>query len=110
VLFVIYINDLEIDLVSRIGKFADDTEMSKRVRNITDAEILREDLRKLDAWTNNWQMQFNKDKCVVMHVGRSNNQFEYRLGDTCLKSSTKEKDLGVLLILVWNFLNSVIQQ
>jgi Reverse transcriptase (RNA-dependent DNA polymerase) len=74
VLFIIYINDLETDLISKIGKFADDTKMSKCVNNLLDAEILSNDLRKLDEWAKNWQMQFNKDKCVVMHIGRLNNQ------------------------------------
>jgi ribonucleases P/MRP protein subunit RPP40 len=54
VLFIIYINDLENDLVSRVGKFADDTKMSKSVRCVQDAEILRDDLKKLDEWTQNW--------------------------------------------------------
>jgi hypothetical protein len=80
VLFIIYINDLENDLVSRIGKFADDTKMSKSVGCVQDADILRDDLRKLDEWAKNWQMQFNKDKCVVMHVGRSNSKFDYERG------------------------------
>jgi len=95
VLFIIYINDLETDLVSKIGKFADDTKMNKCVNTLQDAEILRDDLRKLDEWAKNWQMQFNKDKCVVMHIGRSNKQFEYKLGDDVLKASVKEKDLGI---------------
>jgi len=97
VLFLIYINDLETDLISKIGKFADDTKMSKSVCCLRDAEILRADLRKLDEWANNWQMQFNKDKCVVMHVGKSNEHFEYKLGDNILKTSAREKDLGVLV-------------
>ena len=34
VLFIIYINDLEINLVSKLGKFADDTKMSKSIKKI----------------------------------------------------------------------------
>lgn len=97
VLFIIYINDLENDLVSRVGKFADDTKMSKSVRCVQDAEILRDDLKKLDEWAQNWQMQFNKDKCVVMHVGRSNSKFDYELGGKLLNASAKEKDLGIIV-------------
>ena len=97
VLFVIYINDLEMDLVSKIGKFADDTKMCKNVRSEVDAEILRTDLKKLDEWAKNWQMEFNKDKCVVMHIGKANNQFQYMLGDNLLKKSTQERDLGIII-------------
>jgi len=67
ILFVIYINDLDSDLVSHIGKFADDTKMYKSVNCIADVEMLRNDLTRLDEWSREWQMQFNIDKCVVMH-------------------------------------------
>ena len=97
VLFIIYINDLETDLLSKIGKFADDTKMSKRVNSLLDAEVLRDDLRKLYEWARSWQMQFNKDKCVVMHIGRKNNKFEYKLGDTVLTKSVQERDLGIIV-------------
>lgn len=42
-LFVVYINDLDHGLISKIGKFADDTKMCKSVECLRDAEILRED-------------------------------------------------------------------
>jgi len=42
-------------------------------------------------------MQFNKDKCVVMHVGRSNEQADYQLGDQLLNTFLKEKDLGIIV-------------
>ena len=70
ILFVIYINDLDSDLVSKIGKFADDTKMYKNVNCTEDAEILRNDLSVLDEWSKKWQMQLNVEKCVVMHMGR----------------------------------------
>jgi len=97
VLFIIYINDLETDLLSKIGKFADDTKMSKCVNSLRDAEVLRDDLKKLYEWSRSWQMQFNKDKCVVMHIGRKNNKFEYKLGDTVLTKSVQERDLGIIV-------------
>jgi hypothetical protein len=97
VLFIIYINDLETDLISKIGKFADDTKMSKCVNSLRDAEVLRDDLKKLYEWSRSWQMQFNKDKCVVMHIGRKNNKFEYKLGDTVLTKSVQERDLGIIV-------------
>jgi len=96
-LFVIYINDLDVDMVSKICKFADDTKLNKCVNCLKDAEDLREDLRKLDEWASKWQMQFNKDKCTVMHLGKSNSQFEYMIGNDILKKTIKEKDLGVVI-------------
>ena len=72
--------------------------MCKCVNSVLDAEILINDLKKFDDWAKTWQMQFNKDKCVVMHIGRSNNKFEYELGDTSLKKSSKERDLDLDLV------------
>jgi ribonuclease P/MRP protein subunit RPP40 len=54
VLFILYVNDLGRGLVSKIGKFADDTKMCKSVNCVEDADILRNDLRKLNDWAYTW--------------------------------------------------------
>ena len=42
-------------------------------------------------------MQFNIDKCVVMNMGRGNEQNEYMLGNKKLRKSNKERDLGIIV-------------
>jgi hypothetical protein len=42
-------------------------------------------------------MQFNVDKCAVIHMGRQNQQLEYNLGNCKLKKVTVERDLGVIM-------------
>ncbi|PKU48716.1 hypothetical protein llap_1040 [Limosa lapponica baueri] len=42
-------------------------------------------------------MKFNKDKCMVLHLGRNNPMHQYGLGADLLESNSEEKDLGVLV-------------
>jgi len=42
-------------------------------------------------------MKFNVDKCCVMHCGRNNPEYEYKLYGTSLRKSEGEKDLGIIV-------------
>lgn len=97
VLFIIFINDLDSDVISKLGKFADDTKLGRGISDQDDIEIMRNDLDKIFQWSVDWQMSFNTDKCTVIHMGKNNNEAEYKMGDKILKKSTVERDLGVLI-------------
>jgi len=96
-LFIIYINNIDTDIVSKLSKFADDTKLSKSVECEVERDILRSDLEKIHRWSEEWQMLFNVDKCVVMHLGNSNKKFNYFMGDTEIKTVTKQRDLGITI-------------
>ena len=58
-LFIIYINDIDDQINSRLLKFADDTKIYFKVNSPENIERLREDLCKLVSWSKEWQMLFN---------------------------------------------------
>ena len=96
-LFLIYINDIDEGIISKISKFADDTKLCKEVEGEEGARILQEDLRKLYQWSLDWQMLFNVEKCKVMQVGRNNKEFKYEIGGKTLQAVEEERDLGVII-------------
>jgi len=85
---------MDKDLGSHILKFADDTKVFCRISEVQDCEILQKDLASLQKWTEDWQMQFNVEKCKVMHIGKHNPEFRYTLLDKQLETVNEEKDLG----------------
>ena len=40
-------------------------------------------------------MQFNANKCKVLHFGKKNQKHQFKLGDFVLEAAHNEKDLGV---------------
>ena len=98
-LFVIFINDIDlaVDTVGFIIKFADDSKAGRVVDNQEDREAFQDMLNKLENWSQEWQLLFNRSKCKVMHFGKSNTRQGYTMGGHTLESSKQEKDLGVLI-------------
>ncbi len=58
VLFTVYINDVDVRLNNRISKFADDTKIGNSVLTVEDRQSLQEDLHKISAWSDGWEMPF----------------------------------------------------
>ena len=84
ILFLVYINDLEDDISSKVLKFAGDTKVFRKVTNDTDKESLQDDLDKSVKWSEKLQMLFNFGKCKCIHIGHGNMNKEYKMGDAVL--------------------------
>ena len=97
ILFNIYIDDIDDGINSKISKFADDTKIANIVNNKNDSIRLQSDINRLMEWADKWQMKFNVDKCKVMHIGKQNNNFVYKMANQPLVSVKEEKDLGVII-------------
>ncbi|PKU36909.1 rna-directed dna polymerase from mobile element jockey- hypothetical protein [Limosa lapponica baueri] len=90
VLFNIFLNDLDKGMECTLSKFADDTKLEG-------VASLQRDLDRLESRAERNLRKFNKGKCRVLHLGRNNPMHLYSLGAVLLKSSSVEKDLGVLV-------------
>ena len=100
VLFIIYINTMvEIDCVSDIYLYADDTKIFHEINSSADKEELQEDINKLYDWTKESLLRFHPQKCVPMRIGSGLPEVPncYAMDDTILEISEEEKDRGVLI-------------
>ena len=97
VLFLVYINDIDNGVTGIISKFADDTKIANTVVSNEQVIEMQSNLDKLSEWGQTWQMNFNADKCKVLHIGYRNEKANYTLNGTQLKSVDSEIDLGVTI-------------
>ena len=59
ILLLVYINDLEEGVTGKILKYADDTKLFRKVKEIGDKQTLQDDIDKLVKWSEKWQMLFD---------------------------------------------------
>ena len=96
VLFLIYINDLDDDITSKVLKFADDTKVFRKIKSDADRQHLQVDLNKLIEWSEKWQMLFNFRKCKSLHTGHGNEDAQNTMSDTVINTTLKELGLTII--------------
>ena len=99
ILFLVYINDLEEGVTGKLLKFADDTKLLRKTKEIGDKQKRQDDIDKSVRWSEKWQMLFNFGKCKCLHTWTGNSSINYEMGGTILCKTVKEKYLilGVTL-------------
>ena len=68
ILFLIYIHDLEEGVTGNILKFADNTKLFIKTKEIGDKQKLQDYIDKLVRWSEKWQMLFNFGKCINVYT------------------------------------------
>ena len=78
-------------------KFTDDTKVFRKNKSDAERQHLQDDLNKLTACSDKWQMLFNFGKCKCLLTGHGNELAPYRMGCTIQNTTVKEKDLGLTI-------------
>ena len=94
-LFIIYVDDLESNLLSEVATFVDDTKLGCKVICTEDCDIIQEDLNKLIDWSEKLLMSFNIDKCKV--IGDKNPYHKNKTRDQEFDKVKQEKDFRVII-------------
>ena len=99
ILFVLYINELPSSVDSEAYLFADDTKIFRIIDNIRDPEILQDDIKQLEKWSENWLLKFHPEKCKHIHMQRKKkpNAQKYKLLGNEIERVSEEKDIGVTI-------------
>ncbi len=92
-LFIIYINDLDVGINNLISKFADDTKIRNSVLTEEDRQSFQEDLHKISAWSNRYEMPRSHLKARTR-----NKKFNCEMHGVKMKSIPCMKDLGVKIM------------
>ena len=70
-LFILFINDLPDCLKSSVKIFADDLKL---IANLSDKTVIDNDLKSLEDWERKWLLEFNSEKCKVLHIDLNDNE------------------------------------
>ncbi|KAK4815479.1 hypothetical protein QYF61_003015 [Mycteria americana] len=71
-LFNIFINDLNDGAECTVSQFADTTKLGGVTELLVSRTAIQRDLYSLEKWAYMNLVKFNKKKCKVLHLGRSN--------------------------------------
>lgn len=110
-LFLAYISDLPVSLLTKTTSFADDTNC--HCNPLLQYDDLQQDIMNIKAWTVHWQMPLNDSKCTVLHLGKNNPRLPYKIGLTQVSGVEKQRDLGIVITedFKWEtHINSVIKK
>nr|VZI23560.1 unnamed protein product [Spirometra erinaceieuropaei] len=99
-LFILYVNDSLQEFDCGKIMFADDVKLWQVIKGPNDQRSLQDNLHRPQAWSKKWLLDFNVEKCAVLHLRPTNSHSNerlrtYHLKDIRLPAESSQKDLGV---------------
>lgn len=94
-LFNIYVAHLSKTITSPCSLYADDTKLYNNP--LLCSGSIQSDLDNIMLWSNSWLLTLNKEKCTVVHLGRSNPKVQYYLDGVQMKTVSSQMDLGITI-------------
>ncbi|MGL5708765.1 MAG: RNA-directed DNA polymerase, partial [Aeromonas sp.] len=112
-LFLTYVNDIIPCFSGTPFLFADDCKVvysfdSKDIQS--QISIISQDIRRLEAWCENWQMKFNAEKCYLLAHRCSIPPATLLLNGTPIKAAETIRDLGFYYSATLNFSEHINKQ
>jgi len=98
-LFLLFINDLENTIQSKISLYADDTILLNAYSDCKVAETtLNNDLIKIENWALNWLVDFNPQKTNFINISlkRQKSKLELKFKNETLTQVTEHKHLSIV--------------
>ena len=115
-LFLIYINDLEINIKSNIKFFADDTMLFSIVKDpVISANDLNHDLNIIRQWAHQWKLEFNPDPTkqateVLFSCKKSSPKHPQLLFNGTVVAKVNEKNIWVLYLIQAYLLRNILMK
>ncbi len=88
VLFIIYINDIDIGHNNSIVNFAGDTKIGNSVISNLNRQNLQEDWCKISSRSSRWEILINVDKCHILQVGTGNQKYGDKISGVKIRKRT----------------------
>ena len=96
-MFIIFANDIGAKLKkSTLIQFADDAKLVGKANNVAECADIQADLQTIGDWSNANLLPLSLLKCIFLHYGVHNENYNYSVNGEAIKSVDKCADLGVI--------------